>query len=64
MKNTAIKCNILCCTFFSKKGATKYVAIFFREFFLGLPLPLFSGASPFLLISLLVDACTTFSASL
>ncbi|RNA17993.1 hypothetical protein BpHYR1_012096 [Brachionus plicatilis] len=37
---------------------------FFRKFFLGLPLPLFSGASTFLLISLLVDACTTFSASL
>ncbi|RNA29253.1 hypothetical protein BpHYR1_046835 [Brachionus plicatilis] len=34
------------------------------EFFLGLPLPLFSRASTFLLISLLVDACTTFSASL
>ncbi|RMZ95539.1 hypothetical protein BpHYR1_001520 [Brachionus plicatilis] len=34
------------------------------SFFLGLPLPLFSGASTFLLISLLVDACTTFSASL
>ncbi|RMZ94105.1 hypothetical protein BpHYR1_049412, partial [Brachionus plicatilis] len=33
-------------------------------FFLGLPLPLFSGASTFLLISLLVYACTTFSASL
>ncbi|RNA34759.1 hypothetical protein BpHYR1_022887 [Brachionus plicatilis] len=34
------------------------------KFFLGLPLPLFSGASTFLLISLLVDACTTFSSSL
>ncbi|RNA28942.1 hypothetical protein BpHYR1_037540 [Brachionus plicatilis] len=39
-------------------------AISFHQFFLGLPLPLFSGASTFLLISLLVDACTTFSASL
>ncbi|RNA06837.1 hypothetical protein BpHYR1_039779 [Brachionus plicatilis] len=35
-----------------------------NKFFFGLPLSLFSGASTFLLISLLVDACTTFPASL
>ncbi|RNA42963.1 hypothetical protein BpHYR1_011376 [Brachionus plicatilis] len=42
----------------------KGMKLFNWEFFLGLPLPLFSETSTFLLISLLVDACTTFSASL